>query len=54
MVKKSRADGKNTVKILEYELEPGILESKVRWAMEALANSKAPGHDGIPIECFKY
>jgi hypothetical protein len=21
--------------------------------METLANGKAPGHDGIPIECFK-
>ncbi|CAF4950873.1 unnamed protein product, partial [Rotaria socialis] len=36
-----------------YELEPDILESEVKFAIETLANGKAPGHDGIPIECFK-
>ena len=41
------------MKIFEYELESGILESKVRWAIKALTNRKAPGHDGIPIEYYK-
>ena len=42
----------NTI-IREEEAEPGILESEVRWAIQALANGKAPGEDEIPIECFK-
>ena len=37
----------------DYELEPGILESEVKFAMKTVANGKASGHDGIPIECFK-
>ncbi|CAF3287483.1 unnamed protein product [Rotaria socialis] len=37
----------------EYELEPDIPESEVRWAMQALINGKAPGQDEIPIELFK-
>ncbi|CAF2793704.1 unnamed protein product [Rotaria sp. Silwood2] len=37
----------------EYELEPEILESEVQWAIETLANGKAPGHDGISIELVK-
>ncbi|CAF5020634.1 unnamed protein product, partial [Rotaria sp. Silwood1] len=41
------------LEFIEYELEPDILASEVQWAMEALANGKAPGHDGIPVECFK-
>ncbi|CAF1389444.1 unnamed protein product, partial [Didymodactylos carnosus] len=36
-----------------YEPEPDILENEVTFAMETLASGKAPGHDGIPIECFK-
>ena len=34
-------------------MEPGILESEVQWAIQALANGKAPGEDEIPIEFFK-
>ncbi|CAF1422144.1 unnamed protein product, partial [Rotaria sp. Silwood1] len=41
------------MELAEYELEPDILESEVKLAMETLANGKAPGHDDIPIECFK-
>lgn len=41
------------ITINEQEMEPEILESEVRWAMEALANGKASGEDGISIECFK-
>ncbi|CAF1336137.1 unnamed protein product [Rotaria magnacalcarata] len=37
----------------EYEMEPDILESEVRWAIQSLAKGKAPGQDEIPIELFK-
>ena len=30
------------------DLEPGILESEVKWALESMANNKASGGDGIP------
>ncbi|CAF4350556.1 unnamed protein product [Rotaria magnacalcarata] len=34
-------------------MEPDILESEVRWAIQSLAKGKAPGQDEIPIELFK-
>uniref|UniRef100_A0A670J8F8 ribonuclease H n=1 Tax=Podarcis muralis TaxID=64176 RepID=A0A670J8F8_PODMU len=35
------------------DLEPDILESEVKWALESTANNKASGSDGIPAELFK-
>ncbi|CAF4768408.1 unnamed protein product, partial [Rotaria socialis] len=35
------------------ELEPDILESEIKWALECIANNKAPGIDEIPGELFK-
>ena len=35
------------------DLEPGILESEVKWALESTANNEASGGDGIPAELFK-
>ncbi|CAF4674086.1 unnamed protein product [Rotaria socialis] len=35
------------------ELEPDILESEIKWALECIANNKAPGIDEIPTELFK-
>ncbi|KFD66335.1 hypothetical protein M514_21622 [Trichuris suis] len=35
------------------DLEPDILESEVTLALRSIANNKAPGHDGIPVELFK-
>ena len=35
------------------DLEPDILESEVKWALKSLANNKASGGDGIPVELFK-
>ena len=35
------------------DLEPDILESKVKWALESMANNKASRGDGIPVELFK-
>ena len=37
----------------EYNEEPLVLESEVRWAVNELANRKSPGEDGLPIELFK-
>ena len=37
----------------EYEDEPTILESEIRWPLNKVANGKAPGVDNIPIELLK-
>ena len=34
-------------------LEPDILERKVKWALESITMNKASGGDGIPIELFQ-
>ena len=34
-------------------LEPDILESEVRWALESITMNKARGSDGIPVELFQ-
>ena len=34
-------------------LEPDILESKVKWALESITTNKASGGDGIPVELFQ-
>ena len=34
-------------------LEPGILESEVKWALEIITMNKASGGDGIPVELFQ-
>ena len=34
-------------------LEPGILECEVKWALESITTSKASGCDGIPVELFQ-
>ena len=33
-------------------LEPDILKSEVKWALESLPMNKASGGDGIPVELF--
>ena len=35
------------------DLEPDILESEVKSALESMANNKASGGDGIPVELLK-
>ncbi|CAF3729507.1 unnamed protein product [Rotaria socialis] len=35
------------------ELEPGMLESEIKRALECIANNKAPGINEIPAELFK-
>ena len=34
-------------------LEPGILESEVRWALGSITTDKASGGDRIPAKLFK-
>ena len=34
-------------------LEPDILESEVKWALESITTNKANGGDGIPVELFQ-
>ena len=34
-------------------LEPDILECKVKWALESITRKKASGGDGIPVELFQ-
>ena len=35
------------------DLQPDILESEVKWALESLANNKASGDHDIPVELYK-
>ena len=35
------------------DLEPEILECKVKWALESITTNKASGGDGIPVELFQ-
>ena len=35
------------------DLEPGILECEVKWAIGSITMNKAGGGDGIPVELFK-
>ena len=34
-------------------LEPDILESEVKWALESITTNKGSGGDGIPVELFQ-
>ena len=34
-------------------LEPDILESEVKWALESITTNKASGRDGIMLSYFK-
>ena len=34
-------------------LEPDILECKVKWALGSITTNKASGEDGIPVELFQ-
>ena len=35
------------------QLEPDILECKVKWALGSITTNKASGADGIPVELFQ-
>ena len=38
---------------MSTHLEPGILESKVRWAIGCTLTNKAGGGDGTPVKLLK-
>jgi len=35
------------------QLEPDILDCKVKWALVSITTNKASGGDGIPVELFQ-
>ena len=35
------------------DLEPDILECKVKWASDSITTNKASGGDGVPVEFFQ-
>jgi len=39
--------------ITHTQLEPDILECKVKWALGSIPTNKASGGDGIPVELFQ-
>ena len=52
LYKKDLHDPDNHDGAITY-LEPEILESEVKWALESITINKASGGDGIPVELFK-
>ena len=48
LYKKDLHDPDNRDGVITY-LEPGILECKVKWALESITTNKASGGDGIPV-----
>ena len=43
----------NNHDVVITHLEPGILESEIRWALGSITTNKASGGDGIPAELFQ-
>ena len=52
LYKKDLHDTDNHNGVISH-VEPDILESKVKWALESITLNKAIGGDGIPVELFK-
>ena len=52
MYKKDLHDPDNHDDVIT-NLEPDILESEVKWALESITTNKASGGDGIPVELFQ-
>ena len=52
LYKKDLHDPENHDGVITH-LEPDILESKVKWALESITMNKASGGDGIPVELFQ-
>ena len=49
LYKKHLHDPDNHDDVIIY-LDPDILESEVKWALESITMNKASGGDGIPVE----
>ena len=52
LYKKDLHDSDNHDGVITY-LQPGILESKVKWPLRSISMNKANGDDGIPVELFQ-
>ena len=52
LYKKDLHDPDNHQGVITH-LEPDILESEVKWALENITTNKASGGDGIPAELFQ-
>ena len=52
LYKKDIYDPDNHERVI-INLEPDILECKVKWALESITMNKASGGDGIPVELFQ-
>ena len=52
LYKKDIYDPDNHERVI-INLEPDILECKVKWALESITTNKASGGDGIPVSYFK-
>ena len=52
LYKKDLHDPDNHDSVITH-LEPDILESEVKWALESITMNKASGGDGIPVELFQ-
>ena len=52
LYKKDLLDPDNHDGVITH-LEPDILESEVKWALESITTNKASGNDGIPVELFQ-
>ena len=52
LYKKDLNDSDNQDGIITH-LEPGILECKVKWALQSITMNKASGDDGISAELFQ-
>ena len=50
--KKDLQDQDNHDDVITH-LEPDILESEVKWALESITTNKASGGDRIPVELFQ-
>ena len=52
LYKKDLQDPDNHDGVITH-LEPDLLESEVKWALESITTNKASGGDGIPVELFQ-
>ena len=50
---KNELDDPDNHNSLIINLEPNILECKIKWALESITMNKASGGDGIPVELFQ-
>ena len=53
LYKKDLHDPDNHDSVITHQ-KPGILESKVKWALGSITMNKASGGDGIPVEVFQF